>query len=174
MPGFWISRVIRGLPILVNMTGFWVSIGMQLWKGSQGLMQDLNLGSSMNIESESESCQRSKIECFGNIIIAFNYFCKTPHSKSLRVFWIYVLGFKYFKVLNTPGMSLNFQGYTRFTYFCKYDRVLNRHWNAITEGSQGLIRDLNLDSSMNIVSFTRVTNINSDPRYVAGESVGIL
>ena len=38
----------------------------------------------------------------------------------------YVLDFKYVRVLN-------FQGYTGFTYFRKYGRVLNMHWDAIME-----------------------------------------
>ena len=33
-PGFWISRVTLSLPIFVNMTGFWICVGMQLRKGS--------------------------------------------------------------------------------------------------------------------------------------------
>ena len=33
MPGFWISRVTQGLAIFVNMTGFWICVGMQLQKG---------------------------------------------------------------------------------------------------------------------------------------------
>ena len=35
MPGFWISWVIQSLPIFVNMTGFWICVGMQLWKGPE-------------------------------------------------------------------------------------------------------------------------------------------
>ena len=29
-PGFWISRDMQGLPIFVNMAGFWLAVGMQL------------------------------------------------------------------------------------------------------------------------------------------------
>ena len=46
MPGFWIfqehnipvlsiSMVMQGLPVFINMTGFWICIGMQLWKDSE-------------------------------------------------------------------------------------------------------------------------------------------
>ena len=42
MPGFWVSRVTRGLPIFVNMTGFSVCLGMQLWKGSE-ILRILNM-----------------------------------------------------------------------------------------------------------------------------------
>ena len=31
----WISWVTRCLLIFVNMTGFWISVGTQLWKGSE-------------------------------------------------------------------------------------------------------------------------------------------
>ena len=41
------------------------------------------------------------------------------------------------KVLNTPDARvLNFQGYTRFTYFCKYDRVLNMRRIKLWKGSE--------------------------------------
>ena len=33
--GFWISRFTQGLPIFVNMIGFWIYVRMQLWKGSE-------------------------------------------------------------------------------------------------------------------------------------------
>ena len=33
-------------------------------------------------------------------------------------------------------MVLNLQGYTGFTYFRKYDRVLSMHWDAIMEGCE--------------------------------------
>ena len=35
MPGFWISRVTQGLPIFVNLTGFWKCTRTQLRKGSE-------------------------------------------------------------------------------------------------------------------------------------------
>ena len=35
MPGFWISRVTQGLTIILNMTGFWIAVRMQLRKGSE-------------------------------------------------------------------------------------------------------------------------------------------
>ena len=35
MPGFWIFRVAQGLPIAVNLEGFWICVGMQLCKGSE-------------------------------------------------------------------------------------------------------------------------------------------
>ena len=74
---------------------------------------------------------RSKIVCFRKIIIAFNFFCKTLHLKFLKrvlhmsrvlnmsAFWIFQ-DCQYARVLNFPG-------YTGFTYFHKYDRVLNMH-----------------------------------------------
>ena len=47
-------------------------------------------------------------------------------------------GFRYVGVLNIPGLSicqvLNFQGYTEFNYFRKYDRVLNIREDLIMEG----------------------------------------
>ena len=45
-------------------------------------------------------------------------------------------GFKYVRVLNITGLSivLNFQGYTGFSYFHKYDRVLNIRRDAVIEG----------------------------------------
>ena len=74
---------------------------------------------------------------FLEISIAFNYFRKTLHLKSLRGFW-YVSGFRYVGVLNIPGLLicqiLNFQGYTEFNYFRKYDRVLNIREDLIMEG----------------------------------------
>ena len=59
-----------------------------------------------------EPCQRSKIEHFGKIIVAFNYFHKILHLKSLRGFWIYV-GFwicqdsDYSRVFNMPGFRIS-------------------------------------------------------------------
>ena len=38
--------------------------------------------------------------------------------------------------------------------------------------SQSLVQDLNLGDNTHAVSFTRVTNLMSDPRYVAGGSGG--
>ena len=35
MPEFWISRVTQGLPIFVNLTGFWIYTRTQLRKGSK-------------------------------------------------------------------------------------------------------------------------------------------
>ena len=35
MPVFWISRITKRLPILVNMAGFWICVEMQLWKRSK-------------------------------------------------------------------------------------------------------------------------------------------
>ena len=74
-----------------------------------------------------EPCQRSEIERFGKIIIAFNYFCKIRHLQFLRGFWIWVRfwicqGSEYFRII-----VLNFHDYTGFTHFHKYDRVLNMH-----------------------------------------------
>ena len=48
--------------------------------------------------------------------------------------------FKYVRVLNIPGLPiarvLNFQGYTVFTYFHKYDRVLNMSQDTTMERSE--------------------------------------
>ena len=38
--------------------------------------------------------------------------------------------------------------------------------------SQSLVQDLNLGDNTHAVSFTRVTNLMGDPRYVAGGSGG--
>ena len=38
--------------------------------------------------------------------------------------------------------------------------------------SQSLVQDLNLGDNTHVVSFTRVTNLMNDPRYVAGGSGG--
>ena len=62
-------------------------------------------------------CQRSKIEHFGKIIIAFNCFHKTLYVKSLRGSE-YVSGFKYARILNIPGLS-SCQG----SEFPGFDRV---------------------------------------------------
>ena len=35
MPEFWICRATHGLPVFVNMTGFWICVRMQSWKGSE-------------------------------------------------------------------------------------------------------------------------------------------
>ena len=44
-------------------------------------------------------------------------------------------GFKYVRVLNIPGFPIgNSQGYIGFIYFCKYERVLRMHQDAIMEG----------------------------------------
>ena len=29
------TRIAQGLPIFVNMTGFWICVEIQLWKGSE-------------------------------------------------------------------------------------------------------------------------------------------
>ena len=47
-------------------------------------------------------------------------------------------GFQYVIVLNIPGLSvcegsLNFKGYTGFTYFRQYERVLRMCGDAIME-----------------------------------------
>ena len=74
----------------------------------------------------SESCQS-----FRKIIIALNYFHKTLHLKSLRVFWIYV-GF----YICQGSRVLIFQCYTGFIYFCKYGRVLNIRQMQLWKGSK--------------------------------------
>ena len=84
----------------------------------------------------SESCQRS----IQKIIIAPNYFRKTPlYLKSLKGLWICMF-------LNTSGFwtfqncqyarVLNFQDYTRFTYFRKYGRVLIMRRHTTWKGSE--------------------------------------
>ena len=82
-----------------------------------------------------ESCWISKIEHFGRIIIAFNYFCKTHHLISLWGFRI-CLSFKYVRFLNIPEFPVcqgsEFPGLHR--QGSEYDRVLNMHWDAIVEG----------------------------------------
>ena len=108
----------------------------------------------------SEPCQRSSLEGFGKIIIAFNYFCKTLDLKSLKGSE-YVSGFKYVRILNIPGMSIcqgsKFPGLHRVWLFseiwqgseyalgCNYERVLSiagfQIWQVsayakVTEGSE--------------------------------------
>ena len=60
----------------------------------------------------SKPCQRSKIECFGKIIIAFNYFFETLHLKFLRRFWICVefeicQGSEYSRTVNMQGFWIS-------------------------------------------------------------------
>ena len=85
----------------------------------------------------SQPCQRSKTERFRKIIVAFNYFRKTLHLKSLRGFWICrffnMSGFWIFQDCQYARV-LNFQGCTGFTYFSKCDKVLNMREDAIMEG----------------------------------------
>ena len=75
----------------------------------------------------SETCQRAKIERFGKIFIAFTYFCKKHSILNIWEGSKYVSGFEYARVLN-------FQGYTGYTYFHKYDSVLNMRPGGIMEG----------------------------------------
>ena len=49
---------------------------------------------------------RSKIERFGKIIIAFNYFRKRLSILNLWEGPKYMVGFKYIRVLNIPGYSI--------------------------------------------------------------------
>ena len=58
--------------------------------------------------------------------MAFNYFCKTLYFKSLRGSK-YVSRFEYARVVN-------FQRYKWYTYFRKYDSVLNMCRGGIMEG----------------------------------------
>ena len=57
---------------------------------------------------------------FGKIIIAFNYFCKKLHLKSLRGFQVSVV----FQIMSVFRIFLNFR---------KYDRVLNMCRDAMME-----------------------------------------
>ena len=108
MPGFWIwqgsdcGRITRGCKYAT----IWLNMSEQDVNMSEFLIIDrvLNmyhtimhsassLKKLMSTYSEftySELGQRSKMECFGKIIIVFNYFCKKLHLKSLRGFCICV------------------------------------------------------------------------------------
>ena len=57
------------------------------------------------------------------IMIAFNYFWKKFHLKSLRGFSIYV-GFKYVRVLNIRKFAQIWQG-SAYPSRCNYERLLN-------------------------------------------------
>ena len=80
----------------------------------------------------------SKIkECFGKLFSVLTIFAK----HSILYLWEsseYVLSFKYVRVVSIPdcqyGNVLNFRDYPGFTYFRKYDRVLNMRLDTITEG----------------------------------------
>ena len=71
--------------------------------------------------------------------IAFDYFRKTVNLKPLSEFWsslsqfLPISGFWVFQDCHYARL-LNLQGYTWFTYFRKYERVLNMHWDAIMGG----------------------------------------
>ena len=72
------------------------------------------------------------------IYVAFDYFRKTFHLKSLRGFWICVgfwicQGSEYSTIVNMPGFWISrvTQG---LPIFCKYNRVLNMLRDAIIEG----------------------------------------
>ena len=79
--------------------------------------------------------ERSKIERFGKITIAFNYFCKTLHLKSLREFWICV-GFEIFQVSKYFRVTQGLSFFVNMTAFwvcvriqwlkgCEYSRIPN-------------------------------------------------
>ena len=84
MPEFWIGQGSEYAAIWLNMSEFTIT----------NRVLNSILGHSKSelvlIErwSSSEPFQRSKVERFGKIIIAFNYFSKTLYVKSLRGFWI--------------------------------------------------------------------------------------
>ena len=80
----------------------------------------------------------SKMYDIWKIIIAFNYFRKTLHFKSLKEFWICVVFkisqlFEYSRTVNMPGFWVS--RVTRgLPIFCKYDRVLSMRRDAIMKG----------------------------------------
>ena len=123
MPGFWIWESYTGFwtcRVTVQVNGYFI----ERW-------------------AYSEPCERSKIEHFGKIIIAFNYSFKTLHLDSLRELWIceYVLGLKYVRVLNIAGKSIC-QG-SEFLWFkgmqlwkgSEYSRIPNISGSCICEGN---------------------------------------
>ena len=54
----------------------------------------------------SDPCQRSTIEGFVKIIVAFNYFRNTLNLKNLLEGSEYLSSFKYVMVLNIPELSI--------------------------------------------------------------------
>ena len=92
----------------------------------------------------SEPSQRSKIQRFGKITIAFNYFRKTLCRKSLRWFWICVRfyicqGSEYSRIVNMPGLRISrvylFLIFTKISKPCvTLDKVLNMFRDTIMKG----------------------------------------
>ena len=82
--------------------GFWVCILQYIVRGHSSSWWAL-----IERWAYSEPGQRPKMECFGKIIIVFNYFCKKHHLKSLRGFSILVNFHKYDSVLNMhPALKI--------------------------------------------------------------------
>ena len=71
-----------------------------------------------------------------------------------------VPGFKFARILNI--LVVNMLGFwisrvtqKRFTYFCRYDRVLNIHWDAIMEGFW-IFQDFEYARFLHIQALTKV------------------
>ena len=131
-----LHRVLNMLPVLNTP-------GLGIWQGCEYvkiITQVTGVRSFCKLITYLEPCQRSKIDHFGKIIIAFNCFCKTlSFQNTILNHWEvseHVSGFKnvwfwIFQDNQYARVFQDFQGYTRFTYFCEYGSVLNRHHDAI-------------------------------------------
>ena len=77
------------------------------------------------------------MQVFGKIILTFNYFRKTLHHKTLHEKVLNVSGFKYFRVLNFPGIP-TCKG-SEFTWFHRVDLFWICQvfaYASITQGSE--------------------------------------
>ena len=131
-----LHRVLNMLPVLNTP-------GLGIWQGCEYvkiITQVTGVRSFCKLITYLEPCQRSKIDHFGKIIIAFNCFCKTlSFQNTILYHWEvseHVSGFKnvwfwIFQDNQYARVFQDFQGYTRFTYFCEYGSVLNMHHDAI-------------------------------------------
>ena len=101
MSGFWISRVLQGLPVFLNMTGFWLCQDSEYakFKHTQALHKFLHMP-----EYGWIIC----LNCLWNM--AGLWICLVKVS----------LGFEHAPVLSMPGLFFQVCEYARITQGCKY------------------------------------------------------
>ena len=125
---FWISRITQCLPIFVNMTGLWVCVEMQLWKGSEYAEENDWRMPELTILAMAEFWI-----CLVKVLQGFENVFSSKHARTQKMvrLWICEGDTGYWICLNKPEYALIMLNMPEYacTYLNKqnseYAKILN-------------------------------------------------